>query len=165
MAHFLFYEGRWGLSLTRIEELNQLLTPIVEAMGFEYVGCEYLPQQKNAILRLFVDREGGLTIDHCVEVNRQVSAVLDVEECIASSYTLEVSSPGVERPLFTLEHFRRFIGHKVWVSLHSPIDGRRRFTGILQQVSESLVFLEWEEMHWELPFADIEKAHLVVDFD
>lgn len=151
--------------MTQIKALDHLLGPVVEAMGFEYVGCEYFPQRKNATLRLFIDSTDGVNIDQCVSVNRQVSAVLDVEELIPASYTLEVSSPGIERPLFTLEHFQRFVGQKVWICVHSPVDGQRRFTGMLRQVSEGSVFLEWEDKSWELPFADIEKAHLVADFD
>lgn len=148
----------------RTEEINQLIGPVIEGMGFEYVGCEFFPQMSRALLRVYVDCEGGINLDQCAEVDRQISGVLEVENAISGAYVLEVSSPGLDRPLFTQEQYARFIGHKVKVRVHNPIDGQRNFVGKLQQLADEKVVIASESEHWELPFVEIEKAHLVVDF-
>ena len=122
--------------------IAQLLSPTVESLGLELLGVEYLPAPGGATLRLYIDRPGadasaegqGVGIEDCEAVSREVSAQLDVEDPISGNYTLEVSSPGVDRPLFTPAHFQRFLGEQAKVVLKLPQDGRRRLTGRIAAV-------------------------------
>lgn len=152
------------------EELNRVLEPAVAGLGFEYVGCEFITQGRGALLRVYIERseaeqKQGVNIDDCAAVSRQISAVLDVEDLIHGHYRLEVSSPGMERPLFTIEHFQRFVNHKAHVKLHNPIDGRRNFSGIIQAVDAGKVVLIVDEQEFTLEMANIDKANLVYDFE
>lgn len=144
---------------TRIVELIQ---PTVEALGVELWGVEYLIQGKYSVLRVYIDRqEEGVTIDDCERVSRQVSGILDVEDPIPGEYTLEVSSPGMDRPLFHLEQFARFVGELASVRLRTPVEGRRKFKGVIQSVSEDSVTLLVDGKEYRLPVAAIDKANLV----
>jgi len=148
------------------DKLEALLAPVVEDLGYEYVGIEYSSNPKNRLLRLYIDQpETGIGVDDCETVSREVSALLDVEEPITGQYTLEVSSPGIERPLFTAEHFSRFIGEMAKVQLHAPIDGRRKFKGLIVAVADDEVTLAGDGQQWQLPLADMLKAHLAPDID
>lgn len=144
-------------------ELNELLAPLVRDLGYEFVGLVYNPRGKHALLRLYIDREGGITVDECAEVSGEVSALLDVHDPIKNAYTLEVSSPGVDRPLFTPEHFERFAGERARVNLVAPLDGRRRFDGLILGVDGDDIEFEQDGDKVRLPFADISKANLVAD--
>jgi len=141
-------------------KINDLLLPVVEAMEYEFVGCRYLPQGAYTLLRVYIDKKGGVTLDDCSKVSAQLSALLDVEEPIASRYTLEVSSPGSDRPLFTLEHFQRFIGHKAVVRLCAPVDGRRNFKGKIINVDDGLVVIDADGEIFKLLYNTIELANL-----
>jgi ribosome maturation factor RimP len=88
------------------EQLNKLIQPVVEALGFDFWGLEYISQGKNSVLRVFIDKEEGISVDDCAVVSRQVSGIMDVEDPITSEYNLEVSSPGLDCPIFTLEQFK-----------------------------------------------------------
>ena len=143
-----------------------IIRATVEGLGYEYVGCHYFTARRSAVLRVYIAHDSGVTIDDCTKVSRQLNAVLTVEVETFKDHSLEVSSPGLERPLFTLEHFQRFLGKKARVYMHSPIEGQKRFTGMLRNANAQVVELEGsEQQQWSLPFADIEKAHLIVDFD
>ncbi len=143
----------------RIEEM---VKPAVDALGFELVGVEHVPQGRHSMLRIYIDHEDGITADNCAEVSRQVSAVLDVEDPIHGAYTLEVSSPGVERPLFTLEQCAKFIGQRVDVRLHMPVDGRRHFKGELVAVEGDEITLELsDDESLTCTMDDIDKAKLI----
>lgn len=144
--------------------LKKLLATVVEAMGYELVGVEYHPHRSNGLLRIYIDSANGITVDDCQRVSEQVSGVLDVEDPIPGHYTLEVSSPGMDRPLFEAEHFARFAGHKVRVHLTAPLNGRRNFTGRLQGLRDDDVLLEADGQELPLPLARIEKARLVPEF-
>ena len=148
-----------------VSTLTALLKPVVEAMGFEFIGCEYRPQGREAVLRLYIDKPDGISSDECGQVSRQVSSVLDVEDPISRNYRLEVSSPGWERPLFILEQYVPFIGHKVRIRLHSLMDERRNFVGLLTEVGDDFVILDVDGDRVRIDYSNIEKAHLVVDFD
>ena len=113
------------------------------------------------MLRIFIERETGVTIEDCEQVSRQVSAILDVEDPIAGEYTLEVSSPGTDRLLFTVEQFQQYCGEEVDIRLRSPLDGRRKFKGILQDVVNGIVQIEVDGSSFELPHEEIEKANIV----
>ena len=152
------------------EKLEALLAPVVDDLGYEYVGIEYSSNPKNRLLRLYIDRpidqqETGIGVDDCEVVSREVSALLDVEEPISGQYTLEVSSPGIARPLFTAEHFSRFIGETAKVQLHAPIDGRRKFKGLIVAVADDEVTLAVDGQQVQLPLVDMLKAHLAPDID
>lgn len=145
------------------ERLWQLLQPVVEAMGYEFVGVEFLAQGRRSLLRVYIDAPNGVTVDDCEQVSYQVSGVLEVEDFLKGAYTLEVSSPGFDRPLFTLEQFRRYCGQRVQLRLGSPHEGRRRVTGELREVRDAsvVVVVEEEGAQIEVPFELIEKARLV----
>ena len=145
-------------------DLDGLIGPTVEALGYELVGVEYLPQGRHSVLRIFIDRADGVNLDDCARVSYQVSGLLDVEEPIKGNYTLEVSSPGLDRPLFKPEHYARFTGHRVRVRLKVPLLERRKFTGVLQGVRDGQVILVEDGQEFSLPLDKIEKANLVPEF-
>jgi ribosome maturation factor RimP len=149
---------------TQQRKINGLLDPVVGAMGYEYVGCDYIPQGARSILRVYVDKEGGIALDECVKVSRQISGVLDVEEAISGAYSLEVSSPGLDRPLFTLAQCQKFIGREVVLRLHLPVEGRRKIAGILQVVTDKSLQMQVDQAVIEVPFMSVTKANLVMKF-
>ena len=142
--------------------IGKAIAPAIEAMGLELWGIEYLRQGRRATLRVFIECMSGVTIDDCERVSRQVSAILDVEDPIRGEYTLEVSSPGIDRPLFTPSQFERYLGAEVNVRLRVPLDGRRRFRGVLEKVKADRIALLVEGESLELAHADIERAALVL---
>jgi len=146
--------------------LEALIEPVVSALDYELVGIEHLSQGKRSLLRLYIDSEQGITLDDCERVSHQVSGLLDVEEPLRGEYTLEVSSPGLDRPLFKPEHYARFVGHKVRVRLHAPVEGRRKYVGVIEGLEdEHTLVLDVEgEGRLALPLADIDKANLVPEF-
>ena len=141
--------------------IRALLAPVVESLGYELVGIEYAMQGRNSLLRVYIDSENGITLDDCSRVSHQLSGVLDVEDVIRGEYNLEISSPGLDRPLFTLEHFERFAGHQVNVKLATPIQGRRRFRGLLRGVQDGNIIIMVDDNEMSLPFSTIDKANLV----
>ena len=149
------------------EALIRLLEPELAALGYELVELEFHPARGRALLRLYIDRaapEGAVTVDDCEAASRRVSAVLDAADPIASGYTLEVSSPGLDRPLRTRAHFARFTGRRVRVESLLPRAGRRRWTGRLAAVGESSVRLEVDGQPVELGLSEIKTARLVPEF-
>jgi len=143
------------------EQLSQLLQPAVKMLGYELVGIEYFPSGNRNTLRIYIDKEDGITVDDCECVSRQVSSVLDVENPIRGHYTLEVSSPGLDRPLFSAEHFVRFSGNHVKLRTIAPLNGRRNFQGVLRGLQDGQVRLEMDGEQVLLPLEDIEKARIV----
>ena len=139
---------------------QELIAPTVQALGYELIGCVYATRGRHSLLRVYIDNEKGVTVDDCQAVSRQVSALLDVEDPIASQYTLEVSSPGMDRPLFVPAHYQRFIGQMARIHLHVPLNGRRNFKGLIKAVTDNVVTIEVNNEHYELPFTHIEKANL-----
>ena len=111
----------------RTEQIRELLAPVVNDMGYELWGIEYL-QGRGAVLRLYIDHEAGITVDDCVAVSHEVSGVLDVEDPIPGEYNLEVSSPGMDRPLFELSQFERYLGEQVQLKLLAPVAGTVSYT-------------------------------------
>lgn len=155
----------------RIEMLTNMLEPAVTAAGCQLWGIEYIAQGKHSILRVYIDNEAGITVDDCAAVSHQVSAVLDVEDPINTEYNLEVSSPGLDRPLFTLEQFAQYQGEQLQVRLKMAVSGRRKFTAVLDQVSgTTLTFTERAAANddvasWDVSFVQIEKANVVPVFE
>jgi len=118
------------------DKVVALFNPVIKDMGYELLGVEYVTSGKHSILRLFIDSEQGIGVNDCEMVSQQVSAIMDVEDPITGQYSLEVSSPGIERPLFTLAHYQRFLGHDISLRLFRSIEGRRKFSGCIGSVSE-----------------------------
>ena len=144
--------------------LGTLLGPTVAAMGYELVGVEYHPSGAHALLRVYIDCENGITVDDCAAVSHRISGLLDVEDPIKAQYTLEVSSPGLDRPLFLPEHYDRFVGHSVRLQLTLPLEGRRRFLGQLKAREGEQVILEVDGQELRIPLERIERARLVPKF-
>lgn len=146
-------------------ELNELLAPTIADLGLELIGIEFSPNAGGSLLRVYIDEpERGVTIDDCERVSREVSALLDVNDPVAGRYTLEVSSPGLERPLFTLEHFARFVGESAKITVNLPLDGRRRFQGRIVGVEGDRIFVEQDGTPVAIAHANVAKAHLVPDY-
>lgn len=144
----------------KVESLIELLSPAVEAVGFELWGLEFFQQGRHSVVRLYIDGPEGVGVDDCAAVSHQVSGVLDVEDPITGEYTLEVSSPGWDRPLFTLSQFARFTGNEVSVRLASPLNGRRKYKGVVQRVTDTEVELLVDGAAVLIPFAAIDKANV-----
>ena len=142
-------------------ELRKLLEPGVSAMGFELVDVEVAGSRHNPTLRVYIDSPGGVNVDDCASVSRQLSALLDVEDPLPGHYTLEVSSPGLDRPLVKPEDFRRFVGEKIKVKLQAPLLGRRNFSGRLVNVAADHVVMEVDKEIFNLAFDAMERARLV----
>ena len=156
------------------DDLIRLIRPAIEAMGFEFVGLEYLSNPKNRLVRIYIDREPeGISIDNCADVSSEVSALLDVEDPVSGHYSLEVSSPGVERPLFEPEHYRRFAGERAKVHLFAPVDTgndtgssmRRKLTGRIVEADDERVVMEVDGDNVAVSFNDIRRANLKPDMD
>lgn len=144
--------------------LRDLLEPAVTALGCELVGIEYHPSGKHSLLRVYIDRPEGVTVDDCSAVSYQVSGLLDVEDPIPGHYTLEVSSPGLDRPLFQARDFERFAGQQVKIRTRFPVAGQRNFRGLLQGMQgQQVVIDEQDGRRVELPLDQIEQARLVPD--
>jgi len=142
-------------------KIGAMIEPSLDALGYELVGVEYTAQGKHSLLRIYIDTEEGVDVNDCQKASQQISGVLDVEEPLSGQYTLEVSSPGIERPLFTAAHFERFAGERAEVRMHTPIDGQRKFVGQLAGVEDNKVLLNLEnEESISLSLVDIDKAKL-----
>ena len=141
--------------------LIKLLEPTVERLGYELCDLELKLGGRDGMVRVFIDKDGGVDIDDCEAVSRQVSAILDVEDPLPGNYTLEVSSPGLDRALTKRAHFQRFMGEDIRVKLRFPLDGRRNFKGALKSVNEENIEVEVDGESHSLPLATIESARLV----
>lgn len=145
----------------RTQALHALFEPVVEALGCQLWGVEYAGQGKYSVLRVYIDKEEGIDVEDCASVSRQLSGVLDVEDPISGEYTLEVSSPGLDRPLFTLEQYEAYIGHGVRVQLRQRFENRRNFKGVIRAVENDEIILVADDDQYTLPFEWIEKANIV----
>ena len=150
---------------SKLEQLQDLLAPVVVALGYQCWGIDFSSQGKHSVLRIYIDKEGGVLVEDCEIVSRQISGVLDVEDPISTEYTLEVSSPGMERPLFTIEQFASYAGEQVKIKLRSPFEGRRNFQGLLRGVEEQDVVVQVEDHEFLLPIDMIDKANIIPTFD
>ncbi|KMK51838.1 ribosome maturation protein RimP [[Actinobacillus] muris] len=147
------------------QKLQTLVQDSIDAMGFELVGIECQRAGRFMTVRLYIDKEGGVTIEDCSDVSRQVSAIFDVEDPIADKYNLEVSSPGLDRPLFTLAHYQRFIGREVVIHLRLPMFDRRKWQGELVSVEGEFISLNVEGNVQTFAFSNIQKANLIPVFN
>jgi ribosome maturation factor RimP len=161
---FAVRDDRKGNETMRNEELTELLAPVIADLGLECLGVEYSPSHGNSLVRVYIDAaDRPVTVDDCEVVSRQVSATLDVNDPIDGRYTLEVSSPGIDRPLFTAAQFARFVGHSAKLEVNLPINGRRRFQGPIRAVEGETISLEQDGVSVAIAHANVQKAKLVAD--
>ncbi len=149
---------------SKLEVLHELIEPVVEGQDCTFWGLELLAQGRHSLLRIYIDTEQGVTVDDCEKVSRQLSAVMDVEDPISGEYTLEVSSPGLDRPLFTLAQYESHVGQVVNVRLRVPFEGRRKYKGVIKGVEGDEVVIVCEGHEFLFPMDVIEKAHVVPQF-
>ncbi len=147
------------------QRARDLIKSVVEEEGFELVHVEYTATGSAPVLRVYVDRPGGITLSDCAGLSRRISVLLDVEDFIPTHYLLEVSSPGIERPLFTERDYLRFNGREIRLSTREKIDKRRNFRGTIEEFHDGIVRLRCANQVYEIPFAQVKRANLVYDFD
>ena len=153
-----------GVGLSTLEQkLTELISAPVEALGYELVGIEFV-RGRTSTLRIYIDSEEGINVDDCADVSHQVSAVMDVEDPITVAYNLEVSSPGLDRPLFTAEHYVRFIGDEVSLVLRMAVQNRRKWQGIIKSVEGEMITVTVEGNDEVFALSNIQKANLVPHF-
>ena len=151
--------------MTSKTELEALIEPVVDGLGYEFIGIEYNAQGKHSLLRVFIDKPEGINVDDCSAVSRQISGVMDVEDPIHGEYNLEVSSPGLDRPLFKIEHYANFVGEKCSVRLKRLYEGRRKFKGSIVSINEDILSFDIGDNEvLEVPFKEIDKANLEPEY-
>ena len=151
--------------MTKLEQdLLTMLTPAVEMLGFELHGLEFVQAGRHYTLRVYIDHEDGISVDNCADASRQISAILDVEDPITNEYDLEVSSPGVDRPLFKQDHYEKAQGEEVRVRTKLPQDGRRNFKGDLVAVSSDMITLKSDGEEHLIMLSNIERANIIAKF-
>jgi ribosome maturation factor RimP len=152
-----------------LQDLWLLAEPYVRDAGFDLIEVQYGREQRGLVLRLFIDRpvggSGGINVDDCERVSRDVSAALDVADKIPQTYQLEVSSPGLDRPLRRERDFARFVGESARIRLTEGVEGRRNFTGTIRGAKEGRVEIACDGRSYELPIDDITRANLVPNWD
>ena len=146
------------------DKLTDMLRPAVEETGKELLGIEFVSAGKHSVLRIYIEHENGVDVDDCAEVSRQVSAILDVEDPINTEYNLEVSSPGLDRPLFKKEHYQAVIGKIVNIKISVPLNGRRKFKGPLVAIENNDLIVNVDGEDYQLEINNIEKGNLVPQF-
>lgn len=149
-----------------VTTLENLLEPAVTALGLEWWGCVLQAGPSSALLRVYIDKPGGVTVEDCEAASHQLSGVLEVNNPIQGRYVLEVSSPGLDRPLFTIEQYERFLGSKIKLRLRLPIENQRNFVGVLQAVQDKTlsVLIEESKSLMLIAFNNIERANIVATF-
>ena len=147
-----------------LQEVRKVVEPILQSQGYELVDLEYQRESRGWVLRICLDREGGITLDDCTGVSHEVGAVLEVKDVIPNAYVLEVSSPGLTRPLKKPEDFIRFRNQLVKIKLYQPLNGRRNFKGTLLGLEGETVRVEVEGQAFDIPLLSIAKANLEIDF-
>lgn len=140
--------------------LSDLIRPVVEDLGFVFWGLEYLPQKGGALLRVYIDREQGITVDDCANCSHEISGVLEVEDPIKTAYVLEVSSPGIDRIMFSAEQFATYIGEHVAVKLAQAVNGARKVKGQITQVDGEKITVSNDSSEYCFEFNNIMKARL-----
>jgi len=146
-------------------DLRALLEPSIESLGYELLLLEQTQNDKDAVLRVYIDAPGGILLEDCEQVSRQISLILDLEDPIRGAYALEVSSPGADRPLVKADHFERALNQEIRVLARDYILGRRRFKGRLLAVDDEQLVIEVDGEEYDIPLAGIETARLVPSFD
>lgn len=145
------------------DRLNNLIKTTAEGLGFQLWGYEYRPHSESALLRIFIEKESGISVDDCAKVSRQVGAVLDVEDLIPVAYILEVSSPGIDRVLFSKNQYEQYLGQAAKIRTRTPVEERRNFRGNLEEVTDSHVSILVDNKRYDIPFDVIDRTRLVIE--
>jgi ribosome maturation factor RimP len=143
------------------EQLYEIIEPVVVGLGYELVGVQYFPSRERGLLRIYIDHPSGIGVDDCEQVSHQISGTLDVGNPIPNQYNLEVSSPGLDRPLFRPNHFEQFIGHRIRIKLDTSWGGRKNITGQLLGYQSNNVLIEENGIERAIPLNLIGVARLV----
>lgn len=146
------------------ESVRQIVTPVLASEGMELIDIEYRREGRGWVLRLFIDKNGGVTLDDCTSVSRQIGDLIEVKDIIDHPYILEVSSPGLNRPLKNISDFERFKGKQVKIKARKLIDGRRNFKGTLMGYDQGIVRIAIDSKIYGIPYKEIVKANLIYDF-
>jgi ribosome maturation factor RimP len=147
------------------DKLSELLAPIVEDLGFRFWGLEYQVRKVDALLRVYIDSPNGISVDDCAAVSHEVAGILDVEEPISMAYILEVSSPGMDRILFSAQQFSEFLGVDVKMKLNQMVDGRRKVKGKIASVDNERITIQSDDEQITLAFDQIMRARINPGFD
>jgi len=161
---FLFFGEGPDMAETVIKKAEAVALPVLEEMGLELVEVQYRREQSGWVLRLIIDREDGVTLDDCTSVSREISQLLDIEDIIDQAYTLEVSSPGLDRPLKSMADFQRFTGRKARIKTGEAIEGVHVFIGRIARTEEEAIVLEVDGREVRIPFPQVARARLEVEF-
>lgn len=145
------------------DTIEKILKPTIEDMGYVLWGFEYLAQGKHSLLRVYIDKEDGIGLEDCEQVSRRLSAQLDVEDPISGNYSLEISSPGIPRPLFYAQQYLLYLGANVQIKLYKPVEGKRKFSGRIVSANDSTLVLEHQNQQQDFLFSNIVKANLTVE--
>lgn len=148
-----------------IKDVTLLVEPVLDEMGFELVDVQYVSEHGKMVLRIYADRDGGITLDECALLSREIGDLLDVKDIVQYEYVLEVSSPGLSRPLKREKDFLSAVGRKVKIKMVRPLNGQRNFTGKLQGFQDGILHVEIEDNLFLLRWQDVEKANIVYEFD
>jgi ribosome maturation factor RimP len=146
------------------KQLTELISPVIEDLGFVFWGLEYIPQKNNAILRVYIDHENGVTVENCAVCSREISGILEVEDPISSAYVLEVSSPGMDRVLFNSNQFGLYINESVVVKLAQPVNEARNIKGQIKSVEGDKIVVANEVTNYEFEMGNVMKARLKPTF-
>ncbi len=145
------------------DRLNNLIKTTTEGLGFQLWGYEYRPHSESALLRIFIEKESGIAVEDCAQVSRQIGAVLDVEDIIPVAYILEVSSPGIDRVLFSVDQYEQYMGQSAKIRTRTPVNERRNFRGSLEQVTETHVSILVDKEIHTIPFDVIDRTRLIME--
>ena len=147
-----------------LEKIEAILEPAVQSAGCDLVACEWAMEGGRAVLRVLVDKEGGVLVQDCERISHLLDPLLDVEDLIPGRYNLEISSPGLERPLRKFSDFKRFTGNAVRLKTKIPLQNRSHFKGVIRKVEDETIFIEGEGATFEVPFKEVHRARLEVDW-
>ena len=152
------------MSAKVIEKVAVIALPVLEDLGLELVEVQYRREQSGWVLRLVIDRSEGVSLDDCAAASREIGQLLDIEDFIDQSYNLEVSSPGLDRPLKSMADFQRFTGRKARIKTIAPLDGEHVFIGTIQRTEEDAIIMDVDRREVTIPFSQVSKARLEVEF-
>lgn len=147
------------------KDVNRLIEPVLDEMGFELVDTEYLSEHGKWVLRIYADGEGGITVGDCARISKEISALIEAKDVLQHEYVLEVSSPGLNRPLKRERDFQRAVGKKIKVKMLNPVKDRKNFTGYLKAYKNGILYIEMTNELVPLPWQDVKKANLVYEFE
>jgi ribosome maturation factor RimP len=156
-----FLRQSWISVKSSERQFADMFEPTIKALGLELWGIEFQSRGKQSVLRVFIESAMGVTVEDCETVSRQLSGILDVEDPIGGEYRLEVSSPGMDRRLFTLQQFAEFVGSTVSIKLRQAVEGRRKIKGTILKVKDGNIFVKEDDREIEFPFIEVERANIV----